>query len=93
MTSATATLETTPAILEALILIEIMVKALVDDRKAVSITGALTPEGYRIDVKTAATDCGKVIGKQGRNARALRTILSAHGMRTKQHFSLNIIES
>lgn len=83
----------TPAILEAHILIEIMIKSLVDDRKAVTISGEMTPQSYRIDVQTAATDCGKVIGKQGRNARALRTILGAHGMRTKQPFSLNIIEA
>lgn len=89
----TATLEATPATLEALILIEIMIKALVDDRKAVSVTGELTPLSYRIDVVTAKEDCGKVIGKQGRNARCLRTILSAHGMRTKQHFSLNIVQA
>lgn len=88
----TTTTTTTPAILEALTLIEIMIKVLVDDRKAVAVTGELTPQSYRIDVKTAATDCGKVIGKQGRTARALRTILGAHGMRTKQQFSLNIIE-
>jgi predicted RNA-binding protein YlqC (UPF0109 family) len=83
----------TPAIMEALTLIQIMVLAIVDDQKSVSVTGEQTPAGYRIDVRTATTDCGKVIGKQGRNARSLRTILNCHGMRTKQVFNLNILQS
>lgn len=83
----------TPAILEALTLVQIMVYALVDDRKAVSVSGEQTPDSYRIDVITAPGDCGKVVGKQGKNARSLRTILQCHGMRTKHRFSLNIIEA
>ena len=83
----------TPAILEAQTLVKVIILSLVDEPKSVSVTGELTPESYRIDVTTAKTDCGKVIGKQGRNARAIRTILGAHAMRTKQAFSLNIIES
>lgn len=45
---------------------------------------------YRVSV--APGDVGKVIGKQGRNARALRAILSAIGMSAKQKISLDIAE-
>ncbi len=83
----------TPAIVEALTLIQVMVLALVDDQKSVVVTGEATTIGFRIDVQANPVDIGKIIGKQGRTARSIRTILQGHSMRTKQAFSLNIIEA
>jgi predicted RNA-binding protein YlqC (UPF0109 family) len=45
-----------------------------------------------IELKVAQEDMGKIIGKQGRNAQAIRIILGAAGMKLKKRFSLEIIE-
>ena len=45
-----------------------------------------------IRLRVAASDVGKVIGKQGRTARSMRTILSAASMKLKHRFSLDIVE-
>jgi len=45
-----------------------------------------------IELKVAQEDLGKVIGKQGRNAQAIRVIVSAAGMKLKKRFNLEIIE-
>jgi predicted RNA-binding protein YlqC (UPF0109 family) len=45
-----------------------------------------------LELRVAPGDLGKVIGKQGRTARSMRTILGAAGMKLRQRFSLEIIE-
>jgi hypothetical protein len=45
-----------------------------------------------IELKVAKEDLGKVIGKQGRTARSIRTILGAGGMKLNRRFTLEIIE-
>ena len=45
-----------------------------------------------IELKVAPSDLGKVIGKQGRTARAMRTLLRAAGMKLKKRFVLEIVE-
>ena len=67
--------------------------ALVDDKDAVSVelradTGGVTG----ILLRVAPADLGKVIGKQGRTARSLRTILQAASMKHDQRYSLDIEE-
>ncbi len=49
-------------------------------------------EGTVLRLRVAAGDVGKVIGKQGRTARSLRTVLSAASMKLKHRFSLDIVE-
>jgi len=45
-----------------------------------------------LELKVAPSDLGKVIGKQGRTARSIRTILGAAGMKLNRRFTLEIIE-
>lgn len=67
-------------------------KALVDEPEAVRLD--VLPESGTIvfRLQVAAKDLGKIIGKQGRTARSLRTILGAASMKLKQRFSLDIVE-
>ncbi|HVT57787.1 MAG TPA: KH domain-containing protein [Thermoanaerobaculia bacterium] len=48
--------------------------------------------GTLLELRVAPDDLGKVIGRQGRTARALRTLLETHGDRTGQRYELEIIE-
>jgi predicted RNA-binding protein YlqC (UPF0109 family) len=73
-------------------LIEDIAKALVDIPEEVSVH---TVEGEQVTVlelKVAPSDLGKVIGKQGRTARSIRTILGAAGMKLNRRFTLEILE-
>ena len=73
-------------------LVEYMAKALVDDSDKVNVTEV---EGERvtvIELRVAPGDLGKVIGKQGRTARALRTILNANATKLRKRAVLEIIE-
>ena len=72
--------------------IEIVVKALVDDSDAVDVREIDRNGTTRIEVRVAPPDMGKVIGKQGRTARAVRTILGAAGMKLRKRFVLEILE-
>jgi hypothetical protein len=73
-------------------LVEYMAKALVDDSESVNVTEV---EGERvtvIELRVAPGDLGKVIGKQGRTARALRTILNANATKLRKRAVLEIVE-
>jgi hypothetical protein len=73
-------------------LIEDIAKALVDIPEEVEVK---TIDGEQITVlelKVAPSDLGKVIGKQGRTARSIRTILGAAGMKLNRRFTLEILE-
>lgn len=69
-----------------------IVKALVDDPLQVMVQAHISEECLVMHVKVARGDVGKVIGKQGRTVRSLRTILSAVSMKTKVRCELNIFE-
>jgi predicted RNA-binding protein YlqC (UPF0109 family) len=72
-------------------LVEQMAKALVEAPGEVSVT--LAGEGSPVlELRVAPGDLGKVIGKQGRTARAMRSIVSAAGMRLNQRVQLEIVE-
>lgn len=73
-------------------LIEYIAKALVDNPDAVSITEIEGNQTSVLELKVAKEDLGKVIGKQGRTARAMRTILSAASAKVKKRMVLEIIE-
>lgn len=72
-------------------LIEQIAKALVDDPDKVSVE-QVDGETTVLELRVAQGDLGKVIGKQGRTARSMRTILGAAGMKLRRRFSLEIIE-
>lgn len=73
-------------------LIEYIAKSLVDNPDDVSVTEVEGEVTSVIALKVAKPDLGKVIGKQGRTARALRTILSVASIKAKKRAVLEIVE-
>jgi predicted RNA-binding protein YlqC (UPF0109 family) len=73
-------------------LITEIVQALVDQPDQVSATEIEGENTTVLELKVAKSDMGKVIGKQGRNAQALRTILSAAAGKTRRRYVLEILE-
>ena len=71
------------------VLIEGIVKSLVDAPEAVSVKQV---DGDVLELTVAPNEVGKVIGRQGRTARALRTLLSAVGIRAHKRYTLEILE-
>ena len=69
-----------------------LAKALVDHPEIVSVEVIPEATSTVLRLRVAATDIGKVIGKQGRTARSIRTILSAASMKLQHRFSLDIVE-
>jgi predicted RNA-binding protein YlqC (UPF0109 family) len=72
--------------------IETIAKALVDSPDEVAVREIEGDATTVIELKVAPGDLGKVIGKQGRTARAMRTLLRAAGMKLKKRFVLEIVE-
>ncbi len=73
-------------------LIEMIAKALVDNPDNVQVSQLDGEQSSIIELKVAQEDIGKVIGKQGRTAQAIRIILGAAGMKLKKRFNLEILE-
>ncbi|MCG8641152.1 MAG: KH domain-containing protein [Desulfobacterales bacterium] len=73
-------------------LIEYIAKALVDNPDQVQVSEVVGDQTTVLELKVAKEDLGKVIGKQGRSARAMRTILSAASTKLKKRTVLEIIE-
>jgi hypothetical protein len=73
-------------------LVEIMAKALVDLPDSVDVREIEGEQSSVIELRVAREDLGKVIGKQGRNARAMRMILSAASAKLNKRAVLDIIE-
>jgi len=73
-------------------LVEMIAKALVDNPDNVQVSQLDGEQSSIIELKVAQEDIGKVIGKQGRTAQAIRIILGAAGMKLKKRFNLEIIE-
>ncbi|MBW1695309.1 MAG: KH domain-containing protein [Desulfobacteraceae bacterium] len=73
-------------------LIKYIAQALVDNPDQVSVAEVEGNQTSVLELKVAKEDLGKVIGKQGRTARAMRTILSAASAKVKKRTVLEIIE-
>ena len=73
-------------------MIEDIAKALVDIPEEVVINMIEGEQTTLLELKVAPSDLGKVIGKQGRTARSIRTILGAAGMKLNRRFTLEILE-
>ncbi len=73
-------------------LIEDIAKALVDLPDEVSVKSVDGEQTTVLELKVAPSDLGKVIGKQGRTARSIRTIVGAAGMKLNRRFTLEILE-
>jgi predicted RNA-binding protein YlqC (UPF0109 family) len=74
------------------VLIECIAKALVDKPEAVVVREIEGEQTSVIELEVAKEDIGKIIGKQGRTARAIRTILSAASTKIRKRSVLEIIE-
>jgi len=73
-------------------LVEMIAKALVDNPDQVSVTEVDGEQTVVLELRVAPQDLGKVIGRQGRTARCIRTLLGAAGMKLKKRFVLEILE-
>lgn len=73
-------------------LIEYIAKSLVDDPDSVHVTEVEGEQTSVLELKVAKEDLGKVIGKQGRTARAMRTILGAASTKARKRAVLEILE-
>src|SRR5437660_12799598 len=74
------------------ILLEHVTKALVDAPDQVSVSQIEEEGEIVLELTVAENDLGKVIGKSGRTARALRTLLSAAGIKAQKRYALEIVE-
>lgn len=73
-------------------LVERMAKALVDRPEDVAVSEIEGEKTTVYELRVASTDLGKVIGKEGKTARAMRTILSASGTKIGKRCVLEILE-
>jgi uncharacterized protein len=73
-------------------LIKYMAQALVDNPDQVTVSEIVGEQTSVIELRVAKEDLGKVIGKQGRTAKAMRTILSAASTKIRKRTVLEIIE-
>jgi uncharacterized protein len=73
-------------------LVEFVAKSLVDDADAVRIRTHERDQATIIELEVAPNDLGKVIGRQGRTARAMRTLLAAAGQKTRRRYILDILD-
>jgi predicted RNA-binding protein YlqC (UPF0109 family) len=72
--------------------VEMIVKALVDDKEAVDVREVQGNGTTRIEIRVAAADMGKVIGRQGRTVRALRSLVHAAGVKQHRRIVLDIVD-
>jgi predicted RNA-binding protein YlqC (UPF0109 family) len=73
-------------------LLELIARSLVDHPDQVEVTEVDGEQATVLELKVAPDDLGKVIGKQGRTARSIRTILSSSGMKLRKRVVFEIIE-
>jgi predicted RNA-binding protein YlqC (UPF0109 family) len=73
-------------------LLELIARSLVDRPDEVEVTEIEGEQTTVLELKVAQEDLGKVIGKQGRTARSIRTILASSGMKLKKRIVFEIIE-
>ena len=73
-------------------LVELIARALVDRPEEVMVTAIEGNQATVLELKVAKEDLGKIIGKQGRTARSLRTILGAASAKQRKRVVLEIVE-
>ena len=73
-------------------LVEAIAKALVDNPDEVQVRAVEGEQVTVLEIRVHPTDLGKVIGRQGRTAKAIRTLLGAAGMKLRKRFTLEILE-
>lgn len=74
------------------VLIEYLAKSLVDAPDEVVVDVEQDGDTTYVNLEVAESDMGRIIGRQGRTAKALRAILNAAGVRHKTHYELDILD-
>jgi predicted RNA-binding protein YlqC (UPF0109 family) len=77
---------------DARVLVENIARVLVDAPDKVSVEAVERSDGTVLNLRVAPEDVGKVIGKQGRTVRSLRTIVGAAGIKQRKRYLLEILE-
>ena len=72
--------------------VEMIVKALVDDTEGVEVREVERKDTLVIEIRVAQTDMGKLIGRQGRTVRALRSLAHAASIKQNRRYVLDIVE-
>lgn len=72
--------------------VETMIKALVAEPDAVEVTETEDGKTVRIEVRVADSDMGRIIGREGRTVKAIRSILFAAGQKHGRRFHLDLVE-
>ena len=73
-------------------LVEAIARALVDHPEAVEVKSVDGSQVTVLELRVHPDDLGKVIGRQGRTAKAIRTLLGAGGMKLRKRYTLEILE-
>ena len=73
-------------------LVELIAKALVDKPEEVSVKAVDGEQVRVLELRVDPSDLGKIIGKKGRTAKSIRSLLGAAGMKLKKRFTLEILE-
>ncbi len=73
-------------------LVEVIAKALVDHPEGVVVTGTVNPKSIVLELKVDSEDMGKVIGKQGRIARAIRTVVKSAASKDDKKVIVEILQ-
>ena len=72
--------------------VEKIVRSLVGEPDAVEVTENADGKNVRIEVRVADTDMGRVIGREGRTVKAIRSILFVAGQKQNRRFQLDLVE-
>ena len=72
--------------------VEKIVSALVDDKEAVEVSEESNERATVIKLRVAASDMGRIIGREGRTVKAIRSLLFAAGQKHGKRFVLDIVE-
>lgn len=73
-------------------LVEAIARALVDNPEQVQVRAVEGEQVTVLEIRVHPSDLGKVIGRQGRTAKAIRTLLGAAGMKLRKRYTLEILE-
>ncbi len=73
-------------------MLEVIAKALVDNPEQVKISEFESEDSLRLELRVAPEDIGKVIGRQGRIARAVRTLVKANAVRAGKKVFIDIVD-
>jgi len=73
-------------------MVEVIAKALVDEPDSVEVQHVSGERSSVLELSVAEDDLGKIIGKKGRTAKSIRTLLGAVSMKMDRRFSLEILE-